>query len=229
MEFTKKYGITAKAILILFIGMVASQCNYKSKNISCDEINEKSASFFNQYYIDSNRQNLDSSLLYTNEGIYNCSKYKNLLSLRKLGILSEQQDFLTSIQFIDTFDGEMFLDLPYFKELLLNRFKAMKAINEGNVFERDKYLNRCVSVIDQYLLTNKNSTDALLKQSSITIILKNPLSTAVTQYYYYKSINNMENVINELKLKGNEENINNEFINYLIDYLHTDFMEFNGI
>ncbi|MFV0290426.1 MAG: hypothetical protein ACK5IJ_05930, partial [Mangrovibacterium sp.] len=128
-----------------------------------------------------------------------------------------------------TFDKEMFSDLPYYQELLINRFKVMEAIRENDINTRDRYLAKCVVIIDNYLLANKQKVDSLLKQPNIENILKNPLSTALTQYYYYKSTNNINGILKDLNKKKREKNINNEFIDYLIDYLQTDFMEFNGI
>lgn len=229
MEFNEKSGILAETIIIIFFLVSFTQCNNKTKKINCDEINERSAQFINQYYTDNNNEYLDSALFYTDKGIDNCSNYKNILSLRKLNVLTEQQKFSEAIKFIGTFDKEMFSDLPYYQEFLINRFKAMEAIKENDINKRDKYLEECVTMVDNYLLANKVKVDSLLKQSSIDSILKSPLSTALTQYYYYKSVNNLKGVINDLREKKEGHNINNEFIDYLKDYLQTDFMEFNGI
>lgn len=231
MEFNEKFGILAKTIIISFFLVFFTQCSNKTKKSNCDEINKRSAQFINQYYTHNNKEYLDSALFYINKGIDNdnCSNCKNILSLKKLNVLAEQQKFSDAIKFIKTFDKKMFSDLPYYQELLINRFKAMDAIKENEINRRDKYLERCVTMIDNYLLSNKNEVDSLLKQSSIESILKNPLSTALTQYYYYKSVNNSKGVLKHLKEKKEENDINNEFINYLKDYLQTDFMEFNGI
>ncbi len=226
MKFNARFGIIAKTIVIVFIGAFFTQCNNK---INCDEINKKSALLINQYYVDNNNDYLDSAMYYIDKGINNCSNYKNILSLRKLSILAEQQNFSEAIKFVKTFDKEMFSDLPYYQELLVNRFKVMEAIKENDINTRDKYLVKCIVIIDNYLLTNKYKVDSLLQQPNVENILKNPLSTALTQYYYYKSINNSKDVLKDLKEKKQDKNINNEFIDYLMDYLQTDFMEFNGI
>jgi hypothetical protein len=77
--------------------------------------------------------------------------------LRKLHILAEQQKFSEAVNFLETFDKEMFSDLPYFQELLINRFKAMEAIKENDINKRNKYLQRCVTMIDNFgfVLNNK--------------------------------------------------------------------------
>lgn len=229
MEFNEKSSVLAKTIIIIFFGGFLTQCNSGSKKINCEEINKKSVQFINQYYIDNNKSYLDSALFYTNKGINNCRNYKNTLSLRKLSILSDQQRFSEAIQFVETFDKDMFSDLPYYQKLLINRFKAMYAIDKNDINKRDKYLERCVVMVEDYLLANKGKVDSLLKQPSIENILKNPLSTALTQYYYYKSVNDYKNVKEELKEKKDKKGINSEFIEYLINYSQTDFMEFNGI
>jgi hypothetical protein len=229
MGLNEKSGFLAKTLVIIFLGAFFLHCNNKTKKINCDEINDRSALFVNQYYIDNNKEYLDSALYYTDKGIDKCSIFKNILSLRKLHILAEQQKFSEGVKFIETFDKEMFSDLPYFQELLINRFKAMEAIRENDNNMRDKYLQRCVNMIDSYLLVNKYRVDSLLKQSRIESILTSPLSTALTQYYYYKSVNNTKDVLKDLKEMKEGKNINDEFINYLKDYLQTDFMEFNGI
>ncbi len=226
MELNAKFCILTKTIVIIFIGTLFIQCNNK---INCDEINKKSAQLVNQYYFDKNNDHLDSAMYYIDKKINICGNYKNLLSLRKLSILAEQQKFSEAIKFVKTFDKEMFSDLPYYQELLINRFKAMEAIKENDINTRDRYLVKCIELIDYYLLANEHKVVALLQQPNIENILKNPLSTAITQYYYYKFINNTKDVLKDLKEKKQEKNINTEFIDYLLDYLQTDFMEFNGI
>lgn len=226
MEFNAKSCILAKTIVTVFIGTFFTQCNNK---INCDEINEKTTQLINQYYFDNNNEYLDSIMFYLDKGINKCDNCEKILSLRKLSILAEQQNFSEAIKFVKTFDKEMFSDLPYYQELLINRFKVMEAIRENDINTRDRYLAKCVVIIDNYLLANKQKVDSLLKQPNIENILKNPLSTALTQYYYYKSTNNINGILKDLNKKKREKNINNEFIDYLIDYLQTDFMEFNGI
>lgn len=230
MESNAKFStLITEVIIIIFLGLLFPQCSFESKKIDCDEINRKSMQYLNQYYIDNDTRHLDSALFYTDEGINSCSNYKNILSLRKLSILSDKKSFLEAIQFIKTFDKEMFSDLPYYQELLINRFKVMEAIDQKDIKERDKYLEKCVTIIGDYLLANKSKVDSLLRETSTENILKDPISTALTQYYYYKSVNNPESVKEALREKQDEKTSNNEFINYLLDYLQTDFMEFNGI
>ncbi len=228
MELNEKPSAFIK-IVIVISGLIFIQCNNEIKKNNCDKINNKSAQLIHQYCLDSNNKYLDSALYYINQGIENCNNYKNVFLLKKLYILSEQQKFIQAIGFIETFEKPMFSDLPYYQELLINRFKVMAAINNHNVNDRDKYLELCVIIIDNYLSKNKEEVDSLLKQSNIENILQNHLSTAVTQYYYYKSLNDFKGVQNDLRKKKVENDINNEFIDYLMEYLKTDFMEFNGI
>lgn len=229
MEFNAKFSSLTEAIIIFFFGLLFTQCSNESDKINCNEINRKSIQYINQYYIDNDKRHLDSALFYIERGINNCSNYENVLSLRKLSVLSEQQNYLDAIEFIESFDKEMFSDLPYYQELLINRFRVMKAINQKDINKRNKYLEKCVTLVEDYLGDHENEIDSLFRQSNIENILNDPLSTALTQYYYYKSLIDFESVNQVLNEKLDDSESNNKFINYLIEYLQTDFMEFNGI
>jgi hypothetical protein len=229
MELKVKSIIFNKSIMIVFFVTFFTQCKNESKQINCEEFNIKSAQFLEQYYTNHKKKYLDSASFYIDKGVNNCTKYKNILSLRKLSILAEQQRFLEAIKFIQTFDKEMFSDLPYYQKLLINRFKVMEAIKENDSIRRDEYLLMCTTLINNYLLANKDKADLLLKESSIEKIMKDPLGTALTQYYYYKSVNNLVEVKRALRKMEEERDVNIEYINYLQDYLKTDFMEFDGI
>jgi len=143
MEFNEKRSNSTKIGIFLGIIFIQFSCNYSE--VDCDEFSRESALFFNEFYIDNNEQKLDSALFYTNKSLDHCDKYKNFMSLRKLSILSEIHNYTKAIEFIETFEKNMFSDLPYYQKLLIERFNVMKSINDGDDYHRDKSLNKCIS------------------------------------------------------------------------------------
>jgi len=80
-----------------------------------------------------------------------------------------------------------------------------------------------------FLYENEQKVDSLLRSSNTSEILENPLATALTQSYYYKSLVKGKNVIkSELKEKQKSNDLNEDFIIYLTTVLDEDFMIFIG-
>ena len=180
MEFAKKSCAFTKKIkrimgrLILLLTLVLSQCVSapETNNAPCDKSeinNQKSADYYAKYYMDGDQSHLDSALFYIDEVLGSCEKYAGLLSLRKLSILSVKRDYSQALQFIETFDEEIFSDLPYFQNLLKNRFNAMKSQAEGDFDMRDYYLKSSIEEINKFLSMNKTKGDSLLGLSDISI------------------------------------------------------------
>lgn len=218
-----------KIVVFFVCGIVFLQCNNKVSETDCEELNQKSSYYFSLYKNSFNDKYLDSAYYYTDQGAKICSEYQNLLSLRLLSIMSEQKRFLEAIQFIETIDTNMFSDYPFFRDVLIYRFKAMEATTVNDTIMRDKFLAKCVISVENYLNVDQTKVSHLIRQPKIDSILGDPLSTAIIQYYYYRSLSDYANTRNDLLKLKSEPNINTQFIDVLIDYLETDFMEFNGI
>jgi hypothetical protein len=216
------------------IGLLLSmcRCNLKNDEIvkSCDDYNIISAECITRFYYDNDFKHLDTALIYLDDALINCKKFNKLFSLRKLSILSIKQEFSQAILFIDSFEKDFNGDLPYYKNLLKNRFIAMQAQHENKFEIRDSCLNIGINEIELFLSNKKTQLDSLLKQQEIDSILSNPISTAITQYYYYKSIvEGRDKITNEIFDKQIEISGNKDFFDYLKICLEEDFMNFIGI
>ena len=231
MEFNEKYGYITKRVIFLFFLVLLFQCkNTENEKTNCKKLNAYSATFIEIYYDEKNKEYLDSALVYINEGIDNCSDYVSMLSMRKLVILSEQRKFIEAIEFIKTIEEERFTALPYYQELLLLRFKAMDATMNKESIKRDKFIEKCICLIEGYLSEyKKTDIDSHMRKSKVDDILGSSIGTSISQYYYYRYQIDKENVKVELLGLKNRENINSEFIEYLLDLLQEDFMTFIGI
>lgn len=204
------------------------------KTDTCKEYNKKSFSLINKFYINGDTSNLDSAVYYIDKALSlsSCEKYQGLLSLRKIGILSIKRDYPNALTFIDSLNNNLYSNLPYFKDLLRDRFKAMEAQKKGNKVMRDYYLKSIVKLLENYLSENSTKIDSLLKSSDANKILGTSQATAFTEYYYYKSILvGKEKIIDELQMQQKSKRLNKGFYDYLISYLReqNDFMVFNGI
>ncbi len=229
MGINEKHSNYTKILVIFLFVILFLGCNNTSKQFKCNEVNEKSMLLFYDYYIYNNSAYLDSALLLVDYGLNYCNENLKILSLRKLSILAEQQNYLDAVTFIDSFDKKMFSELSYYQEVLRNKFIVMNAIKEKDLNKKNEYLKLSVSLIENYLLEHKDKIDSLMKQSNIQSILKSSLSTAITQYYYYKSHIDLSNAENDLNNLKEESGVNVEFIDYLNEFLKADLMEFVGI
>ncbi|MBW6480543.1 MAG: hypothetical protein K0B37_14035 [Bacteroidales bacterium] len=216
---------------LFLLALLFVQCGNLAVNDSskCDVINEKTAKLVYDYYFNNDLLLLDSALIYIDEGLKKCNKYEKLFSLRKLGVLSLKQNYNDALQFIESFDENMFGELPYFKNFLNNRFIAMQAHFVGDSVTRNSYLNEIVAEIDLFLSMNDKEIKALLKLSDVNEILENPLTTSLMQYYYYKALlEGAENVKVKLNLLYRNQMISEEFKDILISIFDEDFLVFVG-
>jgi hypothetical protein len=218
-------------VILLGLLLVQRSSDVKSSSFDiCEDYNNMSAECITKFYYDNDYKHLDTALIYIDEALLSCKQYKKLLSLRKLSILSIKQDFAPALTFIDSIDRDLFGELPYFHNLLRNRFVAMRYQSENKIQSRNSNLKLSIDEIEDFLSLNKFKVDSLVQLQEIDKILSNRLSTALTQYYYYKSIvEGKENITNEISNKQNEINGNSDFFDYLKDCLEEDFMIFIGI
>ena len=216
-----------KYLFVIFFALLCIQCHSQEKFDKCRENDEKSSRCIFEYQMTENAIYLDSALFYINEVLGTCQiDYK--LALRKVIIYTEKQDFEKAINFTDSLDSNLFF-LPYYKSLISNRVKAMKAQYEGDTIARNKFINTIVLEVGDYMEQNKNEIDSFMKLPDIEEVLKSPYSIVPVQYYYYKSlIEGVEKTklqVDSLQqaIRGNEEYF--EMIKVAID---EDFMYFVG-
>lgn len=220
--------------IIIIAALFFIQCNNslktKKETTNCDEYKIKSAECISRFYNDDELKHLDTALALINKGLKGCDKYQGLFTIRKLGLFSLKKEYDLALSFIDSLDKKLFNDLPFYQKMLKNRFLAMKA-QENNDYElRNSYLNSITDDINKYLISKKSEIDTLLVQKDINKILSNPNSTALTQYYYYKSIvDGKEKIEEELNNKQKDINGNKDFFDYLKTSLDEDFMNFIGM
>lgn len=221
-----------RLLLVLFSVLSFSQCDTIAKNNDdkCKEYNKKSTELINSFYMNEDSLYLDSALFYIEKGLEKCEEYESLFSLRKLSVLSLQQNYSEGLLFVKTFDEEMFSDLPYFKNLLLNRFKAMNSLSKGDTVERNSYLNYIIKDLKDFLNSHKKEIDSIYKLDNAQEILNSPYSTSIIQFYYYRSIlEGDESIKKELNVLKDKESVNNDFLEVILTTLEHDFMVFMGI
>jgi len=222
-------------IVFFIISFTFIQCSIVSsydKNEKCEENNVRSSELITEFYFDNNYSHLDSALYYIDEVYKSCEdrELNILLAFRKLSIYSIKNQFSEALKFIDTFDDAIFDDLPYYKDLLINRFKAMKAQSEADTITRNIYLEKVILDIEKYLSENNEDIDKMLNLSNVEDILINPYSTAVTQLYYYRSILRGRNeIIEELDSLQKTTDWNDKFLKVIGTAINEDFMDFFGI
>lgn len=224
-----------KYLFLIIITFISFQCtsNPSKSNDNCKESeinNEKSARYLYYYQLNKEESNLDSALLYIEKSLGSCPKYNTLLSMRKLSILSIQHNYKESLLFINTLDSIILDGIPYYKSLLKIRFLAMQSQADGNLKKRNEYLTVGIGLINNFLNENKTKADSIFALADISTILKNPISFAQNQYYYYKSIlEGKDAIFKELDKLKYEKNVNKDYIEYLKPNTEDNFMEFNGM
>jgi hypothetical protein len=164
-------------------------------------------------------------LFYIDEIFGKCDKYNALLAVRKIGIYSDKHDIYSAIEFINTLDDQLFY-LPYYKNLLLNRFKAMAAQEREDTLNKNIFLRNIVSDVTKFMSLHKEELDTLMQSKRI---LQSKYSFAPIHLYYYKAqINGVEEVKIEIDSLQRMIGGNEEYFEMMKGYLDEDFMYFAG-
>lgn len=218
-------------IILLVVVLTFSQCALSTKKDKdwCEKMNQKSADYIYNFQMSDNSAYLDSALVCVDKSLKECGEFKQILSFRKLDILSKKYDYQEAISFIKSFDNPLFKDLPYYNNYLLNRYKAMSQQFNGDIEKRDYYLKITIGDLEQFILQNEEEIDLMFNLTDVNDILGNPLHFVIPQYYYSKSIlYGYDSVKIELdslqKLKGG----NSEYYDFILVCLENDFMDFVG-
>jgi hypothetical protein len=191
----------------------------------CQEINLQSSDFVNKFQTLNDSTFLDSALYYTDLGILNCSNNDNLIG-RKLFILSLKHEYDQGIQLIKTLRDPFFISFPYYNDVLLKRFYAMKSLYNRDSISYLRYINSIITDIEPYFIKNQEFFDRLCK-NKLDVILNNELYFLFFQYYYYISlIWDADTFSNELMIMLNK-GYNSECIDLLKMICSDNFLEYN--
>lgn len=216
-----------KSAITIFLSFICIQCNTQEQVDKCHINNEKSARCILEYQMTGNTTCLDSALFYINE-VFGACQNDYGLALRKVAIYTEKRDYEQAIDFIDSLDRRLYY-LPYYKNLVLNRVKAMKAQSEGDPVTRNKFINAIILEVGDYMVQHKNEIDSFIKLPNIQSILTSRFNMIPIQYYYYKSmvegIDKTKSQVDSLQraISGNEE-----YFEMIKGYMEEDFMVFKG-
>jgi hypothetical protein len=168
---------------------------------------------------------LDSALFYIDEVFGKCKKDDPMMALRKLQVYAYQHDMSNAIKFISTLDSSLFYPF-YYKNLLLNRFKAMAAQEKGDTLNKNIFLENIVSDIKEFISLHQDELDTLMQSQSI---LQSPYSFAPIQFYYYKSqIEGIEKINTEIDSLQQAINGDEEYFWMIRTGLQYDLMAFTG-
>ncbi|MDR1347407.1 MAG: hypothetical protein LBJ63_03115 [Prevotellaceae bacterium] len=233
-----------KAILFIILLVTIFQCSSNNKqDDKCKINNEKSARCDMEYQLDKDISHLDSALYYINEVFdecIECKKYAFLLGMRKVVIYSMKNEYLNSINFLDTLLEKEIIS-QFYKDVLTNRFNAMNAQYYGDSLLMNIYVKNAFSEIEQFFLSHKSSIDSFLNMPYITAYEQSELHYGVSklqkqyiiipvQYYYYKAqIEGIEKVRNEVDSLQNAINGDEKYFEIIRIMLEEDFMRFMGI
>jgi hypothetical protein len=218
-----------KNILLLFLLLFVYQCSLSNKEMKkCENNNINSARCVHEFQIDSDVSHLDSALFYIDEVFEKCEKYNSIMALRKLQIYSYKHEIQNAIKFIESMSDDLF-HLPYYKNILLNRFKAMKAQEKGDSLSRDIFFAKIISEISMFVSSQQNELYFMMQMVDINQILQSKYSLAPIQLYYYKvQINNTDSIKSEIDMLQSNINGNEEYFEMIKNCLDMDFMIFTG-
>ena len=210
--------------------LFSAQCTLKpTRQIDnlCDLLNRQSADFLMEFHFDYDSTFLDSALYVINEALEICEKHRELLSFRKLAILSLTHDYEQALQFIESLENEASILFPFYGNVLHRRFQAMQAQYLGNMTDRNEHLKFIINMIADYLMANRQEIDAMFMTSDANDM--RGIGVAIIQYYYYRSVlEGKDMVVAELFLKQEKEEINKDVLEIIIEFLEEDFMVFFG-
>lgn len=220
--------------VIILLALFLIQCNnslkIKKETRKCDEYKIKYAECVFRFQINDDVRHLDTALTLINKGLKICNRDQSSFTLRKLVILSFKKEYDLAVYFIDSLDKKIFNYLPFYQKLLKKRFLAMKAQENNDYKLRNSYINSIIDDINKYLISKKSEINTLITQKDINKVLSNSNHIALIQYYYYKSIvNGKEKIEEEINNKQKETNGNEDFFDIIKSVLDEDFMIFRGI
>ncbi|MDR1347406.1 MAG: hypothetical protein LBJ63_03110 [Prevotellaceae bacterium] len=180
---------------------------------------------------------------YINEVFDDCEKYQPLLGMRNVVIYSIKNEYLNSINFLDTL-LEKEIITQFYKNILTNRFNAMNAQYNGDTVSKKKYVQQAFNEVEQFCILNKSKIDSFLNMPYVTAYEVNELNYKLSelqekylqynfvllQYYYYKAqIEGIDKVKSEIDSLQNAVNGDEKYFEILRITIEEDFMRFIGL
>jgi hypothetical protein len=212
-------------LLILLLPLTIYQCGANGESNECEDNVINSMQCIVAFQMDNDVSHLDTALFYINEGFEKCEKYKFLFAIRKIGVYIDKHDFPSAITFTDSLDSQLFY-LPYYKNLLSHRCKAMEAQEKGDTLNRNAHIKNIVSETTVFMSQHREELDTLMQSKSI---LQSGYSFAPIQFYYYRSLLEKPDKI-KLEIDSLQQAINGneEYFEMMRGFLNEDFMYFGG-
>lgn len=178
-------------VLFLLTGCLTSCIQQHSLKIVsddfCDSCNKWSGYYFyHRYYLEGYDNCLDSALMLIDEALPRCEEELYDLSIRKLAVLCGKQEYDKAISFMDSIS---FVGHNYscYEPVIRRRIHAMKCQSDGDIPERNRYLQEIIDILENYLTNNATAVDSVWKNidweyNDDSIVL------ATNQYYLYLSV-----------------------------------------
>lgn len=147
-----------------------SSCNGQNKNTdSCNLYQKKARSKLNSYYKNNDKSLLKEALKEAEKSL-SCSKNVGTIEL-KLSLLALLQDYKSGYEYIETLTDRDF-KYKYRKDMNYYYFLSMDYSSKGDTLNRNKFLNKTVESIQNYLdndatLNNKLNEEAYYDLFSI--------------------------------------------------------------
>ena len=212
---------------ILFMQCSISTASKKNDDVECDSISLKISHLINDYYMIDNEQSfirLDSALAIIDSIEGKCEKYNGVNSLRRLAILSIKHEYTNALEYAELLNGSLIGEVH--KSIIVNRFKAMVAMEEGDVDAKDQYIKDIINLLQ--LQFSENEISSILQSCDIDSIMKNPKYFYLIQLYYYRAeLEGIDKITNELSLIV--ENCEEDVLWILTPDSTENFMIFIGI
>jgi len=204
-----------------------STVSKNNDNAECDSISLKISHLMNDYYMIDNEQSfirLDSALAIIDSIEGKCEKYNGVNSLRRLAILSIKHEYTNALEYAELLNGSLIGEVH--KSIIVNRFKAMVAMEEGDVDAKDQYIKDIINLLQ--LQFSENEISSILQSCDIDSIMKNPKYFYLIQLYYYRAeLEGIDKITNELSLIV--ENCEEDVLWILTPDSTENFMIFIGI
>ena len=205
-----------------------STVSKNNDNAECDSISLKISHLMNDYYMIDNEQSfirLDSALAIIDSIEGKCEKFNAVNSLRRLIILSIKHEYANALEYAEQLNDPLIGET--YKSVVVNRFRAMVAMEKGEIDTKDQYIRDIINLLK--LQFSENEINTILQSCSIDSIIKTPKYTYLKQFYYYRTqLEGIDRITDELRLIiGNceEENL----LEMLTFDLSENFMIFTGI
>ena len=172
------------------------------------------------------RNAFDSLVYFIDKGLEEFPNHTGLV-FQKIYVLLEQHRYDEAIGYLqnDCVFIVGVLNYPY-KEILKNRFNAMKCISANDMKCRDLYLRKALQLVENYIVEHKTTIEESMAKDMYKLDESIPYATPILQYYIYS-----------VPLFGEKETLRQlqrlvqiSDLQYLINLIQPyDFMKFSGL